>query len=126
MSFRYDMQNKTPEQQAIVRQRDKEDELTKKEAENKRISNKIISFLEIQSESKNKREIAENIKVEEPDVLRILNNLVKQKKVEMGIQFNEETKVNMPYYSVVSSILNKVGSVNNLLCSSVSGEIPLK
>jgi TPP-dependent 2-oxoacid decarboxylase len=104
MGFRYDMRNKSPQQQAIVRQRDNENELSKKESEKKKLESKIITFLETVNEPQRVSVIADKVIDKEAQVLKVLNELVKQNKVEITVKKEEQSKIEIPFYSLKKSV----------------------
>ncbi|WP_164219405.1 hypothetical protein [Virgibacillus sp. YIM 98842] len=79
MSFRHDMTDKSVQAQAIVRQRDKEQERRREESEERKkeeaLLNKIKAVLKESESVMDVHKISIEVNEPEPNVLKVINNV---------------------------------------------------
>lgn len=107
MSYRYDMQGKSSQAQAIVRKRDAEDKLRTEEFKKKQDAERIekaekliIDFLSEQTEPQSLNDIATAIDSKEVYVIPALINLERKRNINILDMINKVSGLESTHYSI--------------------------
>lgn len=105
ISYNFGHRNLSQQTQEILRQQKRSNDQRMQEEKKRKesVKAKIIDYLMTQEEPKPQGVIAEEIEEKEPAVVSALNELSKEKKVEIVVQNDEEHMINAPCYSLIRS-----------------------